>query len=224
MALISMIKYIFFSLTFISNSFAAEPSWETIKTTKDGIKAEKREVPGSSVLAFRGEGIIDAPITKVATIIFDTKRAPEWIVDLVSSKIIRWTSKDEYIEYDHVSTPPIIMKDRDFVSKVKLSIDPATKVIKFLYLNTLDPDAPETSYIRGDLMNTTFTLKSIDQDKRTSVVGEIHCDPKGSVAKWIVNFFQSDWPIDTIRNLRKQASKADVKDDQKILELFSNHL
>ena len=219
-----MFKPILVTFLFFTNStvFAGiEKPWEFVKLTKDGVKAEKMEVPGSSVLAFRGEGDVDAPLTKVATIIFDTKRAPEWIEDLVSSKIVRWLSSDEWVEYDHVATPPIIMKDRDFVSKVKLTIDAKTKSIKFLYLNTVDADSPETKYIRGDLMNTTFLLTSIDGDKRTHVVGEIHCDPKGSVAKWLVNFFQSDWPIDTIRNLRKQGAKPDIKEDEKILTLFN---
>ena len=201
-------------------SFAQADEWIAVKTTSDGIKVDKKEVTGSPVLAFRGEGVVNAPLTKVATIIFDTKRAPEWIEDLDSSKIVKWISDDEWVEYDHVKTPPIIMKDRDFVSKVKLTIDAKNKVIRFLYLNTVDADAPETSYIRGDLMNTTFTLTSIDNDQHTRVVGEIHCDPKGSVAKWIVNFFQSDWPVDTLRNLQKQAAKSDVKDDQKIVTLF----
>ena len=185
MAIKSLIPLlVFFSLF----SYGAENEWIPVKITKDGIKAEKRE----------------APITKVATIIFDTKRAPEWI------------------EYDHVFTPPIIMKDRDFVSKVKLTIDAKSKTITFLYLNTTVPEMPETSYIRGDLMNTTFVLKSIDNDQHTNVVGEIHCDPKGSVAKWLVKNFQSDWPIDTIKNLRKQAAKPDVKDDEKIMALFNS--
>ncbi len=203
-------------------AFAETNDWTPVKTTSDGITVDKKEVPGSSVLAFRGDGVIDAPLTKVATIIFDVTRAPEWIEDLELSKIIRPISDEEWIEYDHVRTPPVIMKDRDFVSKVKLTVDPKKKEIRFLYLNTTDPSAPETKYIRGDLMNTTFVLTSVDNDQHTHVTGEIHCDPKGSVAKWIVNFFQSDWPIDTIRNLRKQAAKSDIKEEPRIVMMMKS--
>ena len=218
-----MANLIFIFAVFLmgQSCLAGANDWLPIKTTSDGIKAEKKEVPGSAVLAFRGEGIVDAPLTKVATIIFDTKRAPEWIVDLEFSKIVKWLSPSEWVEYDHINTPPIIMKDRDFVSKVNLNIDAKAKSITFLYSNTTDPEAPETKFIRGDLMNTTFLLQSIENDQKTHVVGEIHCDPKGSVAKWIVNYFQSDWPIDTIRNLRKQAAKPDVKNNEKIVALFN---
>src|SRR5690349_8969755 len=55
--------------------------WEKIRE-QDGITVFRREVPGSPVLAFKGEGVVPAPIEKVATIIFDTTRAPEWVVDL----------------------------------------------------------------------------------------------------------------------------------------------
>ena len=69
-------------------------SLKEIKRTKDGIRVYKREVPGSALLAFKGEGTVDAPIEKVATIIYDTTRATEWIADLKESRILRWTGED----------------------------------------------------------------------------------------------------------------------------------
>ena len=208
--------FILTALLLTQYSFAIVGEWERVKTTKDGINVDRKEIPGNPVLAFRGDGMIDAPIEKVATVIFEVVRAPEWVQDLELAKIVRWVSDFEWIEYDHINTPPIIMKDRDFVSKVTLSMDPETKKIKFLYLNTIDPLAPETKYIRGDLINTSFELTPVDDGKKTHLVGDIHCDPKGSVAKWIVNYFQSDWPIDTVRNLRKQAMKSDITTNEKI--------
>jgi len=207
--------------TFPIYSFAAG-EWEHVKKTDDGINVDKKEIPGNPVLAFRGDGLIDAPLTKVATIIFEVKRAPEWVQDLELAKIVRWVSEFQWIEYDHIRTPPIIMKDRDFVSKVTLSIDHDTKAITFLYANTVDSEVPETSYVRGDLINTAFILTPVENGAKTHIMGEIHCDPKGSIAKWIVNYFQSDWPIDTVRNLRKQAAKTDVADNEKIISLYNS--
>jgi hypothetical protein len=43
------------------------------------------------------------------------------------------------------------------------------------------------------------------------VTTEIHADPKGSIPTFIANAFQKDWPIHTIKNLRKQAQKPDVR-------------
>jgi hypothetical protein len=73
-----------------------------------------------------------------------------------------------------------------------------------------DPTAPTTRYVRGELMRSSFTLTSIDGGRRTHVVAEIHCDPKWSIAAWVVNRFQNDWGYNTIKNLRTQVRKPDV--------------
>jgi hypothetical protein len=44
------------------------------------------------------------------------------------------------------------------------------------------------------------------------------CDPKGSVAKWMVNLFQKSWPHKTITALRQQVKKPDIKDNAKLKE------
>ena len=190
--------------------------WEFVRESK-GIKVFKKEVAGSPLIAFRGEGVLDSPISKVATVLFDTTRAPEWMPDLIESKILRWVNSNTFIEYDHVGTP-FIIKDRDFVSEVKIVTDPITHSLTFLYHSVEDSSAPKTAYVRGNLMNTTFVFTPTDSPTKTKVVGEIHCDPKGSIPKWIANLFQSDWPIDTFEGLRKQAKKPEIAEDPKIVE------
>ena len=181
------------------------PDWTVLKTT-DGITVSKRDVPGSPVVAFRGEGDVAASLELVSTVIFDTTRAKEWIADLKESKIVRWTADDEFIEYDHVGTPPVMM-DRDFLSTVKLEADPQQQIVRFHYQSVVEAAVPpKKKYVRGDLMSTIFTLTKIDET-HTHVVAEIHCDPKGSVPTWVVNWVQADWPESTFRGLRKQVAK-----------------
>src|SRR5689334_3935757 len=69
--------------------------WEMLDES-EGIKAYRREVPGSSVYEFKGVGMVDAPISKIATVIFDSTRTPEWMPDLAFSKLVRWISIDEF--------------------------------------------------------------------------------------------------------------------------------
>ena len=75
-----------------------------------------------------------------------------------------------------------------------------------------DPLAPETDYVRGELMHSSFTLTALDHGQKTHIVAEMHADPKGSVAKWIVNMFQKGWPHNTITSLREQVKKPDIRD------------
>src|SRR5258706_11956369 len=164
--------------------------WEKIGED-DGITVYRREVPGSPVIAFKGEGIINASILRVASILVDTTRATEWIDSLVEERTIRRVSETEYIEYDHMGTP-FVMKDRDFVIDCKLDLDAAQKKATLRFHSVTDSLAPTTKYVRGELISSSFALTALERGTKTRMVAEIHCDPKGSVAKWIVHLFQKE--------------------------------
>jgi hypothetical protein len=176
----------------------------------DGIETFRREVPGSDIIALKGHGGVDAPAWKVAAVILGTSRAQEWVDSLVSSKVIRMISPISYIEYNHIGTP-FIMKDRDFVSQVDISVDAAARTIAMTYRPTDDSGVPATGHVRGEIVSGAFRISAKEPGKSSELTAEIHCDPKGSVARWIVNLFQKGWPRDTFEGLRKQVAKPDVQ-------------
>jgi hypothetical protein len=200
---------------------AAPVAWEKIGDS-DGIGVYRREVPGSPLIAFKGEGYIDASIIRVASVLVDSNRATEWIDSLTESKIIRWISETETVHYDHIGTP-FVLKDRDFVSNCKLEFDPAKKNITLKIHAVTDPLAPQTNYVRGELIHSSFALTSTDHGKRTFVVAEIHADPKGSVAHWMVNLFQKKWPHSTITRLRAQVAKSDIQEHPRLKTELAKH-
>jgi START domain len=193
---------------------AASPEWESLGSD-GGIAVFRREVPGSPVIAFKGDGVVDASIATVASVLIDTSRATEWIDSLVDARPVRKISETEYVEYDHVGTP-FVMKDRDFVIDTKLELDPASKKVILKMHSVTDAAAPKSDYVRGELIHSSFVLVALDHGKRTRVIAEIHCDPKGSVAKWIVNWFQKSWPKNTLEALRAQAKKPDIKENPEL--------
>ncbi len=192
--------------------------WYSVDNTTDGIQIFRKEVSDSGLVAFRGIGVVEAPLPLVATVIFDTDRRREWIDGLADSRIILWQDKDTFVEYDHIGLP-FFIKDRDFVSKIKISFDPFRKEMVFHYEPTDEPSAPRTNYIRGELIDATFILSSIDDDKKTRVDAEFLCNPKGWIPKWLVNFFLKDWPKTTFRNLRKEVLK-DLSVDTRFSQLL----
>jgi hypothetical protein len=196
-----------------------EPPWEKFDED-EGISVFRREVPGSPIIALRGEGVVNAPILRVASVLVDSARAPEWIDKLAEVKVIRKISDDEYIHWNHISTP-MILKDRDFVFDIKLVLDPPNKKVMLNYHSVYDSGAPKTDYVRGEFKDGAFVLTSIDGGKKTLVVAQVLADPKGSVAKWIVNMFQKSWAHKTIASLRKQVAKPDIKDQARLKELLS---
>lgn len=183
--------------------------WE-LTSSGDGITTYKRDVPGSDIIALRGVGTIAAPIARVASVLLDYTRATEWVDDLELVRVIRWLGPAEFIEYDRLGTPPIIMKDRDFVCRGKLSLDVREQSLVMTVEPTTDPAAPPYGrYVRGELRGF-WKLKAIDGGKHTLIVAEMHGDPKGGVPKWLVNLFQRGWARSTVESLRKQVAKPDI--------------
>jgi hypothetical protein len=115
------------------------------------------------------------------------------------------------------------MKDRDFVSDCKLEFDPAQKKVMLKIHSVNDASAPATDYIRGELLHSSFVLTSIEHGTKTRVVAEIHADPKGSVAKWIVNLFQKKWPHNTITSLRRQVAKPDIVEHPRLKQVLTEN-
>jgi hypothetical protein len=195
-----------------------DPPWEKFDED-DGIAVFRREVPGSPIIALRGEGVVNAPILRVLSVLVDTARAPEWIDSLAETKVVRKLNDDEFIQWDHIATP-VILKDRDFVFNIKLALNPKDKQASLNYHSVFDSGAPKTDFVRGEFTYGTFTMTSIDGGKKTRFLCEVLADPKGSVAKWIVNLFQKDWPHKTIESLRKQVAKPDIKDQARLRDLL----
>jgi hypothetical protein len=191
--------------------------WQSVDTTDDGIEIFRKEAD-DRLVAFRGVGVVDAPLPVVATVIFDTGRRLEWIEGLVESRIIRWGGRDNFVEYDHIDMP-IFFTDRDFVSKITMSFDLPGKMT-FHYQPADDPSVPRTGYIRGELLDTTFILSSLDNGKRTQIDAKFLSDPKGRIPKWLVNFFVKDWPKKTFRKLRKEVQKPGLSADPRFSELL----
>ncbi|HEY4118185.1 MAG TPA: SDR family NAD(P)-dependent oxidoreductase [Byssovorax sp.] len=179
--------------------------WETLRT-KDGIVVSRKDIPGSSFVAFRGEGDVDAPIQAVGDVLVDVPHEKDWIDSVVEARVLREVSPTEYIMYSHVATPSP-MSDRDFVTNVVIRADGAKKRVTVRMRSVEDASSPSTKYVRAVLEDSSFVLTSIDGGKRTHVVAEIHCDPKGAIPGFIVNQFQKGWGYNTVATLRAQVGK-----------------
>lgn len=200
------------------------PQWELFDE-EDGIRMFRRDVPGSSIVALRGEGFIAAPIARVASVLADRKRSPEWIDRLVKTKVIRELSETEAINWNHIKTP-MPLKDRDFVFKTAINTNPAKKQVVFSYHSVKDSLAPEyDAYVRGSFQSGKFELTMAERTNKdgtktrgTIVVAEVVVDPRGAVPTFLVNMVQKSWPYKTLSALRRQVQKPDIVDDPRVVE------
>jgi hypothetical protein len=182
--------------------------WQLMGSQK-GIEFYRREMPGGHITAFKGKGRVEAPLWKVASILLDTRRASEWVSGLKESRVVRHLGPSRYIEYNRVGGP-FIMKDRDFVSDVRIDVDPQARTFALVYQPTGDGAAPVTRAVRGEILAGRFQATSVESGQRTELTAEVQCDPKGIIPAWIVNFFQKNWPIQTFEGIRVQAAKPDI--------------
>jgi hypothetical protein len=183
--------------------------WEQI-SDKEGVMVFRRNVPGSPLKSMKGVGVVNAPVAKVALVLLDDARAPEWVDSLAEARVVRTLSPYDYIEYNHIAMPPLI-RDREFITHVIMSIDRATRAVIMRSDTADDPSIPKNKkIIRGDL-TAYYVLKSIDGDQHTQLSIELHSDPKGLLPAWVVNLFQKDWARITIRGIRNQVQKPDLK-------------
>jgi hypothetical protein len=197
-----------------ANTRSAAPAKQSdwVKTgDDDGIVSYKREVRGSDIIALRGEGTVDAPLMRVVSVLLDYARAPEWVDSLAEVRVVRMTGPLDFIEYDHVATPPMIMKDRDFVCRGRLALDLDHQTFAMLIEPTTDPAVPvNDDYVRGELRGF-WRMQAIEGGKKTFVMTEVLGDPKGAVPKWLVNLFQQSWAHSTLQSLRAQVAKKDIR-------------
>jgi hypothetical protein len=198
-------------------SLSRADDWKSIGR-KDGIEIYRREVPGTGVVAFKGLGAIDAPLWKVASILLDTKRAPEWADSLVESRVVKRLGMNVYVEYNHIHMP-FILKDRDFASRVTIKIDPDARTFALEYTPT-DGAVPPTKSVRGEIRFGVFEVTALDSG-HSRLEAEVQCDPKGSIPAWVVNFFQKSWPVTTFENLRAQAQKPDIAMPEEFKDVLS---
>ncbi len=198
--------------------------WE-FQGENEGIKTWRSQVEGSPLVAWKGEALVDAPIGKVATVMADTSRKTEWVHKAAKAENIRLISPLERIEYNRTETPPLIMKDRDFVFHAWTEMDRLKKEMRIFFLSVEDPLKPEDSkYVRGKLIKSRYVLTQEEGGAKTRVVVEIHLDPQGSVPKWLVNLFQKSWPFRTLSGIRTQVAKADVLEHKAVKGFFDGSL
>ena len=96
------------------------------------------------------------------------------------------------------------------MSDVTIDVDSLAKAFALLYKPTGEVSVPSAHHVRGEIVAGAFRATSLENGTRTELTAELHCDPKGSLPKWVVNFFQKNWPRNTFEAIRVQAAKPDI--------------
>jgi hypothetical protein len=116
------------TLTLLASAAAAAPpppdtgkGWEHVGT-KDGIATYKRAVPGSKLLDFGGETVIDRDVETLCSVLTDYDRYPQWVDSLTEIGVLK-REGPRAVQYYQVFDLPWPMSDREFVSRQRLIVD-----------------------------------------------------------------------------------------------------
>ncbi len=193
-------------------------TWQKLNED-DGIHLYQWSDPDSELFAFKAEGVVDAPVAKVASVLIDISRRKEWVHNLSEAHIVRWLTPHDRVEYVKVETP-FVIKNRDFVIQGHAEFDKVKRAMHFDFHSIVDPATPETDAIRGVIHDSSYILSETADKKGTFISHRMHVDPKGSVAKWIVNIFQKGFPRKTFEGIRRQVLKPDIADHAEVKKWF----
>jgi len=193
------------TMTFAHDALGAE--WETIDQ-EHGIEVFRKDVPGTPLHAFRGRGLIQAPMDKLIWVMGDNAHRTEWVDRLKKSVILEQEDSYSSIVYQHFGTPALVA-ERDFVYRARArSLPDGSARLDIASLQ--HPKAPPTVGVRGELRDSSYLF--VPQGPGATVVDVVVLtDPKGSLPKWAVNLVQKSWPMNTLLALRQQVKKPFVR-------------
>lgn len=186
----------------------AEEPW-SLSTNKEGIKVYTRHVPDSKIKAIKVECTLNATPAQLVAVLLDIKGSLDWVYHTKSVSLIKQVSPTELYYYSEVNIPwPV--HNRDFIAHIKVTQDPATKVI------TVDaPCLPDMVPVKDGIVRIEHSvgkwiITPVDSGQ-VKVEYTLHLDPGGSVPAWLLNMFITQGPTESFKKLKVQLQKNTYK-------------
>ncbi len=175
--------------------------------TEDGVTTWKREIPGVSLVEFKGKGIIDASFKKILAIFHDDKRKTEWMGNCVANKRLRILGPGRNIFYNRTGSKFPLIADRDVILESATDVWREKRRIRIDAWSIEDPSTPPVDgVVRMPDLRASWVLQILD-DGKTEVEYTVKADPGGSLPAWAVNWAAESIPRKTILSLRSQVKK-----------------
>ncbi|HRP68921.1 MAG TPA: START domain-containing protein [Turneriella sp.] len=190
-------------------------NWETINN-EDGIIVFRKSQPNSNFFIFKGEGNIDAPLSRILSIVQDTRLMPRWVSSCVEARLIEKnydyaTLKTNINDYYQIiygrAAVPWPFRDRDYVLKGKIAYEPKDRSISIHLVNIEHNKQPRRANIeRMRVLRIEFILIPMSTT-RTKIIFTVALDPGGNIPAWAVNYMSKNEPLKTIKFLRLIAAQ-----------------
>ncbi len=193
---------------------------------KDGFTSYKKHIEGSSLYAFKGEGIINSPIEKIVGILLDNDNATKWVPRLkfcmIAERQNMWPMR--FVQYS-IFDAPWPVKDRYFLSEVNVDINTAKTRIVITYKNIDDMQpfwaiTPPLKAIKGNIDGSQYTLVKRLNGVSTDFTAISIVQPNGNIPTWLINWVGESMPFDTIKRLKRRLNDPSLSPQEDIKKLF----
>jgi hypothetical protein len=200
--------YKFSSLLFIAGLFvsfcSAQDGWKE-RVNKDGICVLSRPVDGSKLNTIKVVCVIPARLSQLVSVILDVNAGAGWLYSTKSSSLVKQVSPSELYYYSEIAFPwPAA--NRDFVAHLRVSQNPATKVV-LIEGNNISGLIPEKKGTIRMLHSSGKWMITPKEKNLLSVEYILQADPGGTLPAWVTNLFDSKGPYETFKQLRLQVQK-----------------
>ena len=179
--------------------------WEVI-LNDDGIRVSTRDIEGQALPAFKGTGMVQAPMVDVLAVLTDTPRRVEWVHKCSDSRLLKQVTEKNRVIYSRTKAPwPV--SDRDVVVRTRSTVDWEKKEIMIRFKGERAfPFAELEGVVRIPRIKGFYRLQAVGESK-TRVTYQIDASPGGSLPDWLAELTSQKIPYETIMGLRGQVKK-----------------
>lgn len=197
-------------LTLVFPSVArAQGAWESVGVI-DGVAVWKKEVPGTNLLAFKGEVIADVTMDKLIGVFLDKNERKNWVDRYGDSREVEKPGPLSEIYWIKFNLP-VGISNRDYVLRADANANAATGVFTANIHSVVHPRVPESSCcVRAEARGTYYRFEALKGVNKVKLTVEVQTDPKGLLPGWVVNMIQKSWPSKTLNSLVRRANSGAV--------------
>lgn len=191
-------------------------AWELV-AEDDGFVTKRMAVEGSPIMAFRGETVVDVPLSKILTVFLDSERRKDWVDRFDATQDVEVVSDLDRVYWIRFELP-FPLSDRDYLLRATGDMDPDNRVFVANIRSVNHPNRGEDDCcVRAEAFRTYYRFQALPGENKTKIEVEVHTDPKGMLPGWLVNMVQEDWPQKTLLSLAREAGKDEIPSHKKFV-------
>lgn len=194
-------------LLLVSFICQAQGDWKLDKSS-DGIDVYTRTKEKTAFKEFKGVTTLYCSVSTFVSIVLDFENALDWTYNILEIKRLKTISPHEHFLY-YVIDMPWPLDDRDLVNHLIVTQDKETGVTLILF-DCIGDYLPEKKGLVRMEDSKGFYRLTPQADGKLFVEYQYLADPEG-IPAWIVNFFITDAPMDTLKKMQKKIEEEKYK-------------